>query len=74
MAGRKTITVYPGSDASFTLYEDDGDTYAYEQGHCHRTLIEWNDRKQKLTISHLENGKKTAADSNQFDIRIIEKK
>ncbi len=26
------VRVYPGQDASFTLYEDDGSTYAYRQG------------------------------------------
>ena len=26
------IRVYPGPDASFTLYEDEGDTYSYEMG------------------------------------------
>ena len=28
------IRVYPGADGQFTLYEDEGDGYAYEQGAC----------------------------------------
>lgn len=31
------VHVYPGADASFTLYEDDGETYAYEKGEVART-------------------------------------
>lgn len=54
------------------LYEDDGETYAYEQGDYKRTLIEWNDSKQRLTVSRLlPNGKKVKADKHQFDIRIV---
>ena len=31
------VHVYPGADASFTLYEDDGETYAYENGEVAKT-------------------------------------
>lgn len=34
------IGVYPGADASFCLYEDDGFTYDYEKGFYAETLIE----------------------------------
>ena len=37
------INVYPGADASFELYEDDGFTYDYKEGKCARTLIEMTD-------------------------------
>ncbi len=26
------IRIYPGADATFVLYEDEGDNYNYEQG------------------------------------------
>ena len=26
------VRVYPGADADFTLFDDDGNTYAYEKG------------------------------------------
>jgi len=32
-----TVHVYPGADGAFTLYDDDGETYAYEQGEMTRT-------------------------------------
>ena len=28
----KKLRVYPGADADFTLYDDDGKTYGYENG------------------------------------------
>ena len=44
------IKIYPGADAAFTLYEDDGNTYAYEKGVFARITMQWNDRTRKLTI------------------------
>ena len=44
------LRIYPGADATFTLYEDDGVTHAYEQGKCSRIVMNWNDAAQTLTI------------------------
>ena len=35
------IRVYPGSDADFALYDDDGSTYAYEKGKGTTTRLHW---------------------------------
>ena len=44
------LRVYPGADGDFALYEDDGNTYAYEKG-SHATIpIHWNDSSHSLTI------------------------
>ena len=44
------IKVYPGANASFTLYDDDGTSYAYEKGEgVVQTEIRWNDKTRKLT-------------------------
>lgn len=47
-----TLTVYPGADASFTLYDDAGDTYDFEKGESRRIDITWNDRKRTLTVGN----------------------
>ena len=44
------IRVYPGGDTDFTLYEDDGTTYAYEHGACTRIPMHWDDRSRTLTV------------------------
>lgn len=45
------LRVYPGADGSFTLYEDQGDTYAYEKG-AHAVIpIRWDDKSGTLTIA-----------------------
>jgi alpha-D-xyloside xylohydrolase len=43
------VRVYPGADADFTLYQDDGKTYAYEKGDYSSTRLHWDDAARKLT-------------------------
>ncbi|MGA8026267.1 MAG: TIM-barrel domain-containing protein [Bryobacteraceae bacterium] len=43
------IKVYPGANAEFTLYNDDGFTYAYEKGDHQITTLRWDDSSGKLT-------------------------
>jgi alpha-D-xyloside xylohydrolase len=44
------LRIYPGADGRFTLYEDEGDGYAYEKG-VHATIpFSWDDAQRALTI------------------------
>jgi alpha-D-xyloside xylohydrolase len=45
------VRIYPGSDSDFSLYTDDGNTYAYERGDYHLTHLHWNDNARRLTQS-----------------------
>jgi len=47
-----TLYVYAGADGDFTLYEDDGLTYAYEKGDYSEIPIHWNDRERVLEIGN----------------------
>ena len=44
------VVVYPGADASFTLYDDAGDGYAYERGEFATTTLHWDDAARVLTL------------------------
>ena len=44
------LYVYAGSDADFTLYEDDGLTYDYENGAFSTIPIHWNNASRTLEI------------------------
>ena len=46
------LWVYPGQDGAFTLYEDEGDNYNYEQGSFTMIHLAWNDRTRQLTLDH----------------------
>jgi alpha-D-xyloside xylohydrolase len=44
----ESIRVYPGRDASFTLYDDDGETNAYRKGAATATELRWNEAAHRL--------------------------
>lgn len=44
------LRIYKGADGQFTLYEDAGDSYAYEQGAYAEIPLNYNDATQELTI------------------------
>jgi len=44
------IRIYPGADATFTLYEDDNETYAYERGQRATYELVWDDATRTLRI------------------------
>jgi alpha-D-xyloside xylohydrolase len=44
------LRVYAGADGSFTLYEDEDDSYDYEKGAHATILIQWDDANRTLTI------------------------
>ncbi len=44
------LKVYAGKDASFTLYEDEGDNYNYENGSYATIELKWSEADRTLTI------------------------
>lgn len=45
------IRIYPGADATFDIYEDEGDNYNYEQGKSATFQLTWKDAEKMLEIS-----------------------
>lgn len=43
-----SVRVYPGANASFSLFTDDGTTYGYEKGVDSITKLSWDDATHKL--------------------------
>ena len=43
------VQVYAGADGDFTLYSDDGKTYAYENGQSSITRLHWDDGARRLS-------------------------
>ncbi len=44
------VRVYGGKDADFLLYQDSGDSYAYEHGARATIRLHWDDRRKMLSI------------------------
>jgi alpha-glucosidase/alpha-D-xyloside xylohydrolase len=49
-----TLTVYPGADGQSSLYEDDGVSFAYQQGDFIRTELRWTDASATLMLKNVE--------------------
>ena len=45
-----TLCVYPGENGNFTLYEDEGDNYNYENGAYTEIPMNWDNASRILTI------------------------
>jgi alpha-D-xyloside xylohydrolase len=43
------LRIYPGADADFNLYSDDGSTYDYEKGTFNLTHLHWSDATAQLS-------------------------
>jgi alpha-D-xyloside xylohydrolase len=50
------VRVYRGADGDFTLYDDDGKTYAYESGDRKITRLHWNNATGRLTHEGVQTG------------------
>ena len=48
--GPLTVTVYPGADGSFELFEDDGSSFAYRSGDWTGLRFRWTDRGRRLSV------------------------
>ena len=46
-----SISIYPGADGSFLLYEDDGRSFNYRKGEWMGTRLNWNDAAKTLTLT-----------------------
>ena len=62
------LRLYPGADGTFTLYEDEGDTYRYEQGVYATIRFDWNDKARTLTIAERQGSYPGMLSSRQFTV------
>ena len=65
------LLVCPGQDGTFTLYEDDGLTYSYEQNASSRIEISWDNARQRLRIGARQGQFKGMPAARQFNIHLV---
>jgi alpha-glucosidase (family GH31 glycosyl hydrolase) len=53
--GPLSVSIYPGADASFLLYEDDGSSFDWRKGEWMGIQMAWEDAHRKLKM-HLASG------------------
>lgn len=67
------IRIYPGADASFTLYEDENNNYNYEKGMFSTITFKWSDKDQALTIDNQKGQFPGMLTSRTFNFVIVQK-
>ncbi|MBK8022623.1 MAG: DUF5110 domain-containing protein [Chloroflexi bacterium] len=65
------LHIYPGQDGHFTLYEDEGDNYNYEQGAFTTIRFSWSDQDRRLTIGSRQGSYPTMAASREIRLIIV---
>ena len=69
--GPVVLNVYPGADATFTLYEDEGTNYNYENGKYSTISFCWNDAGRSLTIGKRNGSFEGMAKTRTFEINLM---
>jgi alpha-glucosidase/alpha-D-xyloside xylohydrolase len=68
--GPLTLQVYPGANATFQLYEDDGNTFDYRKGEWMGINMTWNDSKRRLNLRLAESSRMLAPMRRNIEVRI----
>lgn len=63
--------IYPGKDSEFTLYEDDNETYNYENGQYSTIRLKWDEQNKKLSIDDRKGKFEGMHDTREFNIYIV---
>ena len=68
------IRIYPGAGGQITLYDDDGQTYEYENGQSSRIGLSWDDAAKTLHIAAREGKFAGMPDSRTFNVKYVTSK
>ncbi|UCH13562.1 MAG: DUF5110 domain-containing protein, partial [Bacteroidales bacterium] len=66
--GPLTVRVYPGADGSFTFYDDERDSYNYENGDYSIIEMKWDDASQTFSIESQKGEYKGMPESRKITI------
>jgi alpha-D-xyloside xylohydrolase len=67
------LRIYPGKDAEFSLYEDEGTNYNYEKGQFSLIPLKWNDRLRQLEIGTRVGSFPTMLSERTFSVHLAGK-
>lgn len=65
------LRIYPGRDAEFLLYEDEGDGYGYEEGVRSEIRFRWDDLNRTLSIYERKGNFPGMKDEREFSIVLV---
>ena len=69
-----SLTLYPGADTSFLLYQDDGRSFNYRKGEWMGILLGWSDSRRELTLSLAPGSRLLPSWRKDVEVRLLQKK
>jgi alpha-glucosidase/alpha-D-xyloside xylohydrolase len=69
-----SVSIYPGADASFLLYEDDGASFDYRKGEWMGIQMAWDDARRRLNLRLAPGSRMLAAGTKAITVRLGETK
>jgi alpha-glucosidase (family GH31 glycosyl hydrolase) len=64
------ISIYPGADASFLLYEDDGSSFNYRKGEWMGVRMAWEDGRRALTMRLADGSRMLPPMRRSFEVKL----
>jgi len=65
-----SISVYPGANASFLLYEDDGTSFNYREGEWMGIQLDWSESRRTLAMRLAEGSRMLPPTSRGIEIKL----
>jgi alpha-glucosidase (family GH31 glycosyl hydrolase) len=69
-SGPLSVSIYPGEDGHFQLYEDDGVSFNFRKGDWMGIEMNWQDRDRMLTIRLADGSKMRPPLERQIEVRL----
>ena len=70
--GPLSVTIYPGADGSFLLYEDDGRSFNYRKGDWMGIKMAWNDSRRVLSLHLAEGSRMLPPVRRQIEVKLAQ--
>ena len=68
-----SVTIYPGEDGSFLLYEDDGISFDYRKGQWMGTQMAWSESRHTLKLSLAPGSRMLPPLRRKFEVKLSDR-
>jgi alpha-glucosidase (family GH31 glycosyl hydrolase) len=65
-----SVSVYPGADGSFLLYQDDGRSFNYRKGEWMGLQMAWNDARKTFSMHLVKGSRLLAGQTRNFEVKL----
>ena len=72
--GPLTLSIFPGADASFLLYEDDGISFDYRSGNWMGIVMTWNNARRTLELKLAPGSRMLSSSPRMIDVQLLGEK